>query len=151
MTSNSDSFNDMVTSFTLESQKLQDIIDETEKKSENLSIPEIIGNYFQIMNVNSHITLLKKQLEITPDQKLFEKIKETEMLISEKFNKNLHPFLLSQLTKSVEEDMAKLQSNPAPDASKEDIENNAKLYDALREKMSTKEFVEQYDKGLTHD
>ena len=151
MTSNSDSFSDMVGSFTLESQKLQEIIDETEKKSENLSIPEIIGNYFQIINVNSHITLLKKQLEITPDQKLSEKIKEIEMLISEKFNKNLHPFLLSQITKSVEESMANLQSNQTVDTSKEDIENNAKLYDALREKMSTKEFVEQYDKGLAHD
>ena len=151
MTSNSDSFNDIVASFTLESQKLQEIIGETEKKSENLSIPEIVTNYFQIMNVNSHITLLKKQLEIAPDQKLLKKIEETEVLISEKFNKNLHPFLLSQLTKSIEESMAKLQSNQTTDASKKDIENNAKLYDVLREKMSTKEFVEQYDKGLTHD
>ena len=40
------------------------------------------------------------------------------------------------------------ESNPYQ---QEEIENEAKLYDALREKMSTKEFLEQYDKGITHD
>ncbi len=35
--------------------------------------------------------------------------------------------------------------------SKEEIENEAKKYEKLRQMMSTKEFVEQYDKGLSHD
>ena len=58
---------------------------------------------------------------------------------------------MSQLTKSIEESMKILQSNQLEQKSKEDVENEAKMYEALREKMSTKEFVEQYDKGLTHD
>jgi len=35
--------------------------------------------------------------------------------------------------------------------SKETIENEAKLYEKLREIMSTKEFVKQYDSGLSND
>ena len=35
--------------------------------------------------------------------------------------------------------------------SKEDIEKEAKLYEELRQTMSTKEFVEQYEKGIFHD
>jgi hypothetical protein len=44
-----------------------------------------------------------------------------------------------------------LQSRDSEQKSKEDTENDAKLYEELRQKMSTKEFVEQYDKGLSHD
>lgn len=153
MASNTESIDEIARSFSLESEKLQNIINETQEKSSGLSIPEIIASYFQIMNVNSHITLLKKHIETlnSDDSKLTEKIKETETLISEKFNKKLHPFIMSQLTKSIEESMKILQSNQLEQKSKEDVENEAKMYEALREKMSTKEFVEQYDKGLTHD
>ena len=153
MTSNTNSIDEIANSFSSESEKLQNIINETQKKSNELSIPEIIANYFQIMNVNSHITLLKKHMMTldSPDSKLTEKIKETEALISEKFNKKLHPFIMSQLTKSIEESMEILQSNQSKQKSKDEIENEAKLYAALREKMSTKEFVEQYEKGLIHD
>ncbi len=31
------------------------------------------------------------------------------------------------------------------------MESEAELYEHLRQTMSTKEFVEQYDKGLSHD
>ena len=153
MTSNTDSFEEIVNSFSSESEKLQNIIDETQKQSDTLSIPKIVANYFQIMNVNSHITLLKKHLETqdSPDSAISEKIKKTENLISEKFNKNLHPLMMSQLQASIDESVKKLQSNPSTQKSKEEIENEAKLYDELREKMSTKEFLEQYDKGLTND
>ena len=153
MASNTESIDEITRSFSLESEKLQNIINETQEKLSGLSIPEIIANYFQIMNVNSHITLLKKHIETlnSDDSKLTEKIKETETLISEKFNKKLHPFIMSQLTKSIEESMKILQSNQSEQKSKEEVENEANMYEALREKMSTKEFVEQYDKGLTHD
>lgn len=153
MTANIDSIDEIVSSFSSESEKLQNIINETQKKSNELSIPEIIANYFQIMNVNSHITLLKKHMKTLNynNSKIIEKIKETENIISDKFNKNLHPFIKSQLTKSIEESMEILQSNQSQQKSKEEIENEAKMYAELREKMSTKEFVEQYDKGIAND
>jgi hypothetical protein len=44
-----------------------------------------------------------------------------------------------------------LQSEPSGEKSKEQIESDAKLFDELRQTMSTKEFVEQYETGLSHD
>jgi hypothetical protein len=44
-----------------------------------------------------------------------------------------------------------LQSGNSGDKSKEKIESDAKLFEELRQKMSTKEFVEQYDHGLSND
>ena len=150
MESNSDSYKEIANSFSSESEKLCHLVDDALKKSD-LAISEIVGNYFQVMNVNSHITLLKKHLESeSSDNEQYAKIKEIETFISEKFNKNLHPRMMSQLIKSIEESTKKLQSSPSK-KSKEEIEDEAKLYNELREKMSTKEFVEQYDKGLSHD
>ena len=44
-----------------------------------------------------------------------------------------------------------LQSLNSEQKSSETIENEAKLYEKLREMMSTKEFVKQYDAGLSYD
>jgi len=44
-----------------------------------------------------------------------------------------------------------LQSINSEHKSKETIENEAKLYEKLREIMSTKEFVKQYDAGISND
>jgi len=58
---------------------------------------------------------------------------------------------MEKLTKSIQDTVKILQSRDSEQKSKEDTENDAKLYEELRQKMSTKEFVEQYDKGLSHD
>jgi hypothetical protein len=58
---------------------------------------------------------------------------------------------MEKLTKSIQDTVKILQSRDSEQKSKEDTENDAKLYEELRKKMSTKEFVEQYDKGLSHD
>jgi hypothetical protein len=47
--------------------------------------------------------------------------------------------------------MTNLKSNTGKEKTKEIIESEAKLYEKLRMTMSTKEFVEQYDQGLSHD
>jgi len=44
-----------------------------------------------------------------------------------------------------------LKSNQGKEKTREIIEQEAELYEKLRATMSTKEFVEQYDKGLSHD
>ncbi len=84
-------------------------------------------------------------------QTLLEKIELTENLIRNNFNTNLHPIILSQLTDYVQETMTNLKSNSGKEKTKEIIESEAKLYEKLRMTMSTKEFVEQYDQGLSHD
>ena len=60
----------------------------------------------------------------------------------------MHPQIIENLTKSIKQITSELQSNNSEQKSKKDIERQAKLYEELRQKMSTKEFVEQYDKGL---
>lgn len=132
--------------FDTESQKLANLIS-TASTNPNLSIHEIVETYYQIMNVSSMITMLKQQTE-TQQESLLEKIAETEKIISDKFNSQIHPKIMNALDESIQETTKTLQSKITGQKSKEEIENEAKMYAELREKMSTKEFVEQYDKGI---
>ena len=145
-----DSIDDISSMFHTESEKLENLINKTTTKSE-LSIHEIVETYYQIMNVSSMISMLKQQLNSDEHKTLLDKIAETERVISEKFNLTTHPKVMEKLTKSIQDTVKILQSRDSEQKSKEDTENDAKLYEELRQKMSTKEFVEQYDKGLSHD
>ena len=140
------SFDDIATMFHAESEKLQNLINTSTK--DELSVHEIVEIYYQIMNISSMITMLKQQTD--GPQSLSDEIVETEKLISKKFNPIIHPQIMQKLVKSIQDITTKLQSNTG-EKSQEDIEKEAKLYDELRQKMSTKEFVEQYDKGLSND
>ena len=161
MNSNNESFQETCNLFTSESLKLEYNIKNILEKSEKLSIHEIVDVYYQIINVTSLIKFLKQGLSGIENSKLSEeqntlyaKIQETENLVSDKFDANLHPLVMSQLTNSITDYMENLKSVKKVSRekkSKDDIEEEAKLYDKLREIMSTKEFVVQYDKGLEHD
>ncbi len=144
------SFDDISSMFHTESEKLEKLINNTTTKSE-LSIPEVVETYYQIMNVSSMIIMLKSQLDVDKHKTLLDKITEIERVISEKFNFSTHPQIMEKLTKSIQKTTKNLQSSDTEQKSKEETENYAKLYEELRQKMSTKEFVEQYDKGLSHD
>ena len=136
--------------FHTEAKKLEFAINNALKKSE-MSIPEIVQTYYQTMNVTSLAIMLKQQLRADEHNSLIRKIEETQKLISEKFDSNLHPSIMTQLTNSLIDTTKSLQSENTLGKSKDDIESEAKLYEKLRQTMSTKEFVEQYDKGLSHD
>ncbi len=144
------SVDDISSMFHTESEKLENLINIATTKSE-LSIHEIIETYYQIMNVSSMSAMLKQQLQADEHKILLDKIADIERVISEKFNSSIHPQILKKLAKSIQDSMKNLQSGGSEQKSKEDTENEAKLYEELRQKMSTKEFVEQYDKGLSHD
>ncbi len=144
-----DSVDDISRMFQTESEKLENLINNAISKSE-LFLHEIIETYYQIINVSSMITMLKSQIDVGKHQSFLEKIQETEKIISEKFNSTIHPQIMVQLTNSIENTKKNLQSGNVG-KSKEEIENEAKKYEKLRQMMSTKEFVEQYDKGLSHD
>jgi hypothetical protein len=58
---------------------------------------------------------------------------------------------MEHITNSISDITGNLQSINSEQKSKETIETEAKLYEKLREIMSTKEFVKQYDAGLSHD
>ncbi len=132
-----------------ESQKLQNLISTMDSKI-NLNIAEIIETYYQIMNVSSMINMFKEQSD-HESKSMLDKISVTEKLISEQFNSCIHPKIMGELSISIQDTTKKLQSGNVGEKSKEEIESEAKLFEELRQKMSTKEFVEQYDKGLHHD
>jgi hypothetical protein len=145
-----DSIDDISSMFHTESEKLENLINKTTTKSE-LTIHEIVETYYQIMNISSMIVMLKQQLNPVEHKTLLDKIAETERVISDKFNLTTHPQVMEKLTKSIQDTVNILQSRDSEQKSKEETENDAKFYEELRQKMSTKEFVEQYDKGLSHD
>ena len=143
------SFEDISKMFHTEHEKLISLMDLASQKSD-LSLHEIVETYYQIMNMSSMITMLNQQLDPNVHKSLLDEIAETEELISKKFNGDIHPQILQNLTKSIQDTTTHLQSNPSENSQKE-IEDNAKQYEELRQKMSTKEFVEQYAQGLSDD
>jgi len=140
---------DIFSMFVSESQKLHNLIDIANNKID-MNIHEIVETYYQVMNVSSIATMLKQQAYFEPKE-LLEKIQESEHLISEKFNSIIHPKILQKLSVTVQELTTNRQSGNLDEKSKEQIESDSRLFEELRQNMSTKEFVEQYDFGITHD
>ena len=147
MSSNEETFH----IFSTEKKKLESAINTALTKSQ-VSIPEIIQIYYQITNVISLVTLLKQQIEDSVEyHSMIREIEETRKFISEKFDSKLHQSIMEQLANSIIEITKSLGSENSVEKSKEAIESEAKLYEKLRQTMSTKEFAEQYDAGLPHD
>ena len=136
---------DLLELFTSEYDKLENLVNAMNFDDE-LHVNQIVEVYYQITNVSSMITVVKPQLAQNN-----EKILYAEKFISEKFNSIIHPKIIKHITNSISDITSNLQSIDSEHKSKETIENEAKLYEKLREIMSTKEFVKQYDAGISHD
>ena len=143
------SSNDLIELFDTEFIKLENLVNEINLEHE-LPVNQIVSIYYQITNVASMIDVMKKQID-NSDSSFHEKISNTETFISKKFNSIIHPKIMTNITNSISEITKNLQSLSSEQKSKETIENEAKLYEKLREIMSTKEFVKQYDSGLSND
>jgi len=137
--------NDLLELFTSEYDKLENLVNAMNFNDE-LHVNQIVEVYYQITNVSSMITVVKPQLAQNNDKILY-----AEKFISEKFNSIIHPKIIKHITNSISGITSNLQSINSEHKSKETIENEAKLYEKLREIMSTKEFVKQYDAGISHD
>ena len=151
---NHSSINETADLFNSESNKLQDVINQSLKNSKKLSISEIIEVYYQVINVTSLAKFLRQNLENIKNTEennlLFTRIQEIEKYIDVKFNSNLHLLIMSELKKSIENFKKKLRDLKTNQNEKttEKVENQAKMYEKLRQIMSTKEFVDQYNNGL---
>ena len=149
---------DMMNSLDLlnsEFEKLQNIIESITKNSEK-TIPDIISLYYQVTMVQTFSKKLSsdiESIETSEQQKFLNKIDEIQKFVIENFSKSLHPDILSQLVTSIQNstDNLKQLGENSEQKTKETIENEALLYKKLRELMSTKEFVEQYEIGLNND
>jgi len=140
---------------TSESKKLQQIIEVISKIPEK-NIPDIINLYYQAVMVQTLAKKLKNDFEpftTSEDKKLLDKIEEIKKYLAVNFTKSLHPEILTQLTNSIQNstENLKLLGKNSEQKTKETIEKEALLYKELRELMSTKEFVEQYEIGLKDD
>ena len=143
------SSNDLMELFDTEFTKLENLVNEINLENE-LPVNQIVSIYYQITNVTSMIEVMKQQID-NFDLTFHEKISNTETFISKKFNSIIHPKIMTNITNSISEITKNLQSLNSEQKSKETIENEAKLYEKLREIMSTKEFVKQYESGLSND
>ena len=137
--------NDLLELFTSEYDKLENLVNAMNFDDE-LHVNQIVEVYYQITNVSSMIIVVKPQLAQNNDKILY-----AEKFISEKFNSIIHPKIMKHITNSISNITSNLQSINSEQKSNETIENEAKLYEKLREIMSTKEFVKQYDAGMSHD
>ena len=135
-----------------EFEKFQKIIDSMPKNSEKM-IPDIVSLYFQATVVETLSKKLKQDILESEQQIHLEKINKIQKYVDENFSKSLHPVILSQLVNSIQKSTndLKLLGQNSEAKTKEIIENEARLYKELRELMSTKEFVEQYDSGIKDD
>jgi len=135
-----------------EFEKFQKLINSIPKNSEKM-IPDIVSLYFQATMVETLSKKLKEDISGSEQQKHLEKINTIQKYVDENFSKSLHPEILSQLVNSIQKstDNLKLLGQSTEEKTKEIIENEARLYKELRELMSTKEFVEQYDAGIKDD
>ena len=136
---------DLLELFTSEYSTLENLVNTLNFDSE-LPVNEIIEVYYQITNLSSLITVVKPQLDKNNDNVL-----RAEKFISKKFNSIIHPKIMEHIETLISDITRNLQFANSEQKSKETIENEAKLYEKLREMMSTKEFVKQYDAGLSYD
>ena len=143
------SSNDLIELFDTEVIKLENLANEINLENE-LPVNQIVSIYYQITNVTSMIEVMKQQID-NSDSSFREKISNAENFISKKFNYIIHPKIMVNITNSISTITENLQSLNSEQKSKETIENEAKLHEKLREIMSTKEFVKQYDSGLSND
>jgi len=146
---------DMVNSLELldsEFEKFQTIIGSISKNSKKM-IPDIVSLYFQATMVETLSKKLRQDIVESDQQTYLEKINKIQKYVDENFSKSLHPEILSQLINSIQEstDNLKLLEQNSEEKTKEIIENEAQLYKELRELMSTKQFVEQYESGIKND
>jgi len=103
---NYSSTNNSEDTFMLESSKLQESILNGMKNLEDLQMGEIVGLYFQVINVSSIAKSLRKninKLEDEMSEKTIIKLEYTENQIDKKFNLTLHPLLMLNLEKKIEE------------------------------------------------
>ena len=143
------SSNDLIELFDTEFGKLENLVNEVNLEDQ-LSANQIVSIYYQITSVTSMIEVMRQQIDNFNSNSL-EKISNAEHFISKKFNSAIHPKIMTNITNSISEITENLQSINSEQKSKQTIENEAKLYEKLREIMSTKEFVKQYDAGLSDD
>ena len=115
--------------------------------AKKLSNREIVEAYYHAINASAMLVTLKNSQNTT---RAWQKhISNVEKTIS-RFNSETHPRIFAELATSIEESKKRLQNIPH-DQSRAEAEDRAAAYEELRGKMSTMEFIEQYNVEFTDD
>ena len=141
------SIDDTLRVFKEQSATLETILNNFTKQ--DVSIEEILKIYYHIMTVSSMSMMLRKSIgekNIT----LYNQIQNTEKIIHDQFDSDIHKQIMQHLETLISNAKHQLSSQDLG-KSKTDIESKAKLFADLRQKMSVREFVMQYEKGLAND
>jgi len=137
---------------SLEYDKLKHQLDGVILENSKIPISQIIHIYHQVLSVSSLMQVFKQFFEHSaPKDEYQNLINDADLLISGKFNSDFHPKFLAQLSTLISSSVEELKSQKNSQKTETEIKNDAAMYDKLRELMSTKEFVEQYEKGISDD
>ncbi len=149
--SHSDSLDEISKLFRGEIDGFERMIRETPGKIGSLDTAEIVRCYYQVMSMSSIIRALKPQIR-GQDGELAGQVAGVERRIREEFDCGIHPAIVSHMSESIDLQVASLKSSrKAGQKTTEEVKGEAGLFERLREAMSTREFVEQYGRGLDHD
>jgi hypothetical protein len=107
----------------------------------NISLNQIVETYFQISNISSMCKLIENSESI--DSQKSNQLDQIKKELIENFDKNIHPKIIEFIENEILTLKKHIESIP-PEQTPEEIEESSKLFDKLRELMSTKEFVFQY-------
>jgi len=149
--SGDDSFGEVSRSFRGEVASFEKMVSEVPANVGSLGIAGIVRCYYQVMKMSAMIRVLKPQSAGQGREDMLRQITCVERQIREKFDHGIHPAIMSHMAESVDRQTASLRESKGDGRTRETIEAEAKSFEKLREAMSTKEFVEQYDRGLNHD
>ena len=127
----------------------QTLIDESKKTltiihtidTSKISLNQIVETYFQISNISSMCKLIENSESI--DSQKSNQLDQIKKELIENFDKNIHPKIIEFIENEILTLKKHIESIP-PEQTPEEIEESSKLFDKLRELMSTKEFVFQY-------
>ena len=130
----------------------QTLIDESKKTltiihtidTSKISLNQIVETYFQISNISSMCKLIENSESI--DSQKSNQLDQIKKELIENFDKNIHPKIIEFIENEILTLKKHTESIP-PEQIPEEIEKSSKLFDKLRELMSTKEFVFQYGKS----
>ncbi len=127
----------------------QTLIDESKRTltiihtidTSKISLNQIVETYFQISNISSMCKLIENSESI--DSQKSNQLDQIKKELIENFDKNIHPKIIEFIENEILTLKKHIESIP-PEQTPEEIEESSKLFDKLRELMSTKEFVFQY-------
>lgn len=140
--SDADSLKQMQEAIEGESKSLEILIQDTAESPQTLDLAEIVQIYYRVINVSAMIKAVKQQSSAYQCT--------IEKTITEVFDVKIHVSILSQLSQRISEsisDLKKIKKNKT----KDEMQSRTALFERLREMMSTKEFVEQYNKVSSDD